>query len=244
MTTTNSKMLAVVLAGTAAAATFALYALPASAHPSVVHLNGDKTVVRTTNNSHTNNNLSVSANTGRNEAVGGRSGRGGDGGNAYRGRGGNGGNAGRSGNGGSVATGPATAYGTVQNNTNSNRVMVDDDCGCDLNTYRYWWLRDYNMTKVNLRNNASTNNTLRVSANTGDNTVSGGDTGRDGNGGHAFYSPIWYRWYYHYGNVGGNGGHSNTAGNGGSVRTGAAYADGLINNVENQNIVRTRRASN
>ena len=238
MTTTNSRLLAVALAGTAAAATFALYALPASAQTPVVHRGGDQTWVNISNSLHTSNNLNVSANTGRNAAVGGHSGRGGDGGDAYRGRGGNGGNSGRGGNGGSVVTGAATAYGTIQNNSNNNRITVDN-CGCDSSSTPPWRVRGRDLTMLSIITLSDTSNNLRVSANTGDNDVVGGNSGRGGDGGNALSSP-WYRWYYRYVNVGGNGGNSSLAGNGGSVRTGAAYADGLINNVENQNIIRTR----
>ncbi len=40
---------------------------------------------------------------------------------------------------------------------------------------------------------------------------------------------------------GGNGGNGQAGGEGGTVRTGPAYSDGLVTNVVNRNVVRVTR---
>jgi hypothetical protein len=251
-------MLAISLAGALAVATFSLYTFPASAF---MGGSGDRTTVRTDNQASVSNTVTVRANTGDNTANGGSGGSGEDGGNGgdaslgTGGNGGNGGSGGAGGAGGDIATGPAAAMGTVYNNVNSTDVTVEG-CGCNNTTPTIFSRFTYFDTNNNLRsvttdNNADVNNDLAVKAETGDNSVNGGRGGAGddgGNGGDAEGSRThsWNQWFTLW-NQGGNGGTGGTGGTGGAgatggtIRSGVATADGLVDNLVNRSVVHVQR---
>jgi len=238
MTNTVTRLSAIVLAGVVAAAAFGLYTFEVAAYQGGNHggNNGDRTDIEVENeNTTVSNNVSVTANTGGNEAEGGDGG--GNSGNRHH-RGGHGhnqnGNGGPGGDGGTIVTGAATAIGTVDNDVNSNRVVVEG-CGCDdqpvipyFHFFRFG--DDGKVIKIEAENEDTTvRNGLEVLANTGDNDADGGDGGSSGKSrGHH----PWMMWFHQYNQNDASGG------DGGTIRTGVAYADGLITNVVNRNVVR------
>lgn len=258
MTQRATRMLSTMLAGAVALATFSLYTFQASANYERGGQDGDSTSIHTENFASVTNNVSVDAKTGGNDAEGGDGGRGGDGGNASRGTGGAGGNGGRGGDGGSVVSGAATAYGTIYNDVNSTRVVVEG-CGCEddqpaSNFNRFMYFNqdeDGDMIRVSTRNTAYLTNNLDVDAKTGNNDADGGEGGNGDDGGNAGDQHgkrsskqswnLWFDWYNT--SNGGNGGNGGVGGNGGTVRSGAAYADGLVNSVVNNSVVRVTRGA-
>ncbi len=239
-----------------AAAVLGLYASAAYAggHQGHQRGGGDDTEIKTSNSAEVSNEVIVIANTGANNARGGDAGRGADGGSGSgsvmagisgisSNDGGNGGNGGRGGDGGTITTGAATAYGTIANDVNSNRIVVDG-CGCDEEpVIRHHHPRPDNGDgdlEIKTRNRASVESEMMVLANTGANDVDGGDGSRGGEGGNGYGA--WFTWFSMYSsNDGGNGGAGQAGGEGGTVRTGPAYSDGLVTNVVNRNVVRVTR---
>lgn len=213
---------------------------------------GDSTTVRSLNNATVTNNVTITAKTGHNDALGGTGYDGGIGGNASSrsngsATGGDGGNGGRGGDGGTVTTGAATAVGTVYNEVNTSRTVVES-CGCDededeiIPIFRQGFGNGDEQTVVN-HNRASVLNTLAVEAKTGDNDVSGGEGGSGDAGGNARVGQSWHGWWSWWNNStstanGGDGGNGGNGGIGGTVRTGESYADGLITNIINRNVIR------
>lgn len=207
---------------------------------------GDDTTVTSSNEAEVTNTLNVSARTGDNVARGARGGHGGDAGDA-RGRnatGGNGGNGGLGGNGGEISTGDAGAIGTIDNNINTNNVQVEG-CGCDNDVPLFrGFFGGSDDTTVTSRNRASVRNNLSVTADTGNNNVSGGEGSGGGEGGDATARSWshWWNWFYGMGEGqaadGGNGGSGGRGGDGGTIETGESAADGMIVNVINRNIIR------
>lgn len=238
MTKATIRLSAIMLASILAVTTFALYA-------SLAHADrgndrdrgddGDTTEIKVENDdTRVSNDVSVTANTGGNDANGGDTGQGGNqpprrgGLNLFGGQGGNG----SGGDGGTITTGAATAYGTVMNDVNNNRVVVEG-CGCDEGSRMDFLHRlfqkddDGKNLEIEIENeDTKVRNELDVRANTGRNDANGGDAR---NGGSNNFNP-WTLWFGHH--------PDNDAGAGGTIRTGGAYADGLITNVVNRNVVR------
>ena len=95
-------------------------------------------------------------------------------------------------------------------------------------------------TRVSNSNSATVINNVEVEAETGDNDAEGGEGDDGGNArSSSSYRGLWHWW----GNYGGNatGGNGGNGGNGGTINTGAANADGLVNNVVNRNVTRVTR---
>ncbi len=240
MTKAVSRLLAIILAVILAAATYSLFVTATYAYDRDRGNDGDRTEIEVENEgTSVSNDVSVSANTGKNDANGGDSRQGGEQAGMPRPGGlslqllppmsGGGGSAGSGGDGGTIVTGDATAYGTVMNDVNNNRVVVEG-CGCDEDyrpDFLHFFSRDNDKKlEIEVENEGtSVENDLRVKANTGRNDANGGDS-RGG----ASYNP-WMMWFGHH--TGDNDG-----GNGGTIRTGVAYADGLVTNVLNRNVVR------
>lgn len=240
MTNTVSRLSAVILAGILAAVAFNLYTFNASANYGGDRGNdGDRTEINIENeDTEVENEMSVTANTGGNRADGGDSGQGGGqkpphpgGLTIFQMPEGQGGNAGPGGDGGTINTGAATAYGTVYNDVNSSRVVVEG-CGCEegsrLSFMHMFLSRDDGKNlEIGIENeDTEVENELDVLANTGRNSANGGDS----RGGGSSFSP-WTMWFGHF--MGEEGG-----GDGGTIRTGGAYADGFISNVVNRSVVR------
>ena len=242
MTTTKNTLFATATA--AAIVLTALFFTTATASADYSR-GGDDTRVSNSNSATVINNVEVEAETGDNDAEGGE----GDDGGYASARGGNatGGNGGRGGNGGSITTGSAIAIGTVNNDVNSNDTTVDS-CGCEddepaqMQYRRFPSFGGNNGDDVNVsnRNRANVTNNLEVEAETGDNDAEGGEGDDGGNArSSSSYRGLWHWW----GNYGGNatGGNGGNGGNGGTINTGAANADGLVNNVVNRNVTRVTR---
>jgi len=249
MTRTTTQLFTAAVAGAAALATFSLYTFPAAAYES--HYGGgegDRTTIRTSSEAEVMNQVVVTANTGDNNTNGGSGGYGGDGGDATRGDAGRGGVGGRGGDGGTITTGDATAIGTVSNDINSTTVTVDP-CGCEddqiMDRFFFFDFGDDGRTslRINTENSAGIMNDLTVAANTGRNEAVGGSGGYGGDGGDAeeHHTRSWTQWF-NWWNQGGTGGDSGAGGGGaagGTIRTGAALADGLVTNVVNRTVVRS-----
>lgn len=247
-------MWGVLVALVAAIATFSLYTFNASAFVQSPQQNnrGDEegVEIEVENRAYVSNEVSVEAKTGHNEAEGGNGGRGDDGGDASKGVAGVGGNGGRGGDGGTVNSGQATAYGTIYNDVNSTRVSVEG-CGCDeplMGRYMYFPMlrgdQEEQPIEVDVENSAHLRNALGVDAKTGGNEVDGGDGGSGDDGGDARSRSyrswnMWFSWLQ--GSSGGAGGNGGAGAPGGTVRSGDAYADGLLNNLVNETIVRVHR---
>lgn len=235
MTNTVTRLSAIVLATLLAATTFSLYVFEASANQNHHRGGGgDKTEIELENkDTKVVNNVSVTANTGGNNADGGDSGdRNRRGPISLRFPGGHGSHAGPGGDGGTITTGAATAIGTVHNDVNNNRVIVEG-CGCDddgpMDRFSRFFRFDKNgkVLEIESENKGTTvRSTLDVKANTGRNSVEGGDSR---GGGSPIFNP-WSLWFGHHGDHGG--------GDGGTIRTGTAHADGLVTNIVNRNVVR------
>lgn len=197
--------------------------------------------VSSSNSASVLNAVVVGANTGYNTVAGGNTGKGGNGGDASgkNANGGHGGTSGSSNNEAIIGTGNAAAIGTVNNNINSNRTKVTTNCGCEN---RHSKGGDITVAS---QNEAEVGNVLGVDANTGDNAVLGGTTGKAGNGGDASASShSWSKWSSHHNKGGANAGHGgNTGGtnNVAVVLTGESVADGLVVNVVNRNVTRVAR---
>lgn len=256
MTTTTYRSWAIAVALAAAFATFSLYTLQASADMQQRPQRGDDegTSIRTSNQASVSNTVEVEAKTGGNEAEGGDGGRGGSGGDAKDGNGGAGGSGGAGGAGGAITTGVATAIGTVYNDVNNTRVVVEG-CGCDdempniFSRYMYFDRdNDGNTLRISTRNSASVSNDLEVEAMTGGNEVDGGDGGSGGSGGDAGDRHhrsdrswnLWFSWF-NSSDDGGAGGNGGAGGAGGTILTGDARADGLVDNSVNYTVVRSLR---
>lgn len=250
MSHTMSRTLTISLAVLTAMAVFSLYTLEASAdRGGRGGDDGDSTSVYTSNQASVSNSVSIDAKTGGNEAEGGDGGRGGDGGDASQGTGGDGGNGGRGGDGGTVETGEATALGSIYNDVNYTRVLVEG-CGCDDDDEPNLFSRffffgngdDGDRIKVTTRNDASVSNDLDVDAKTGYNEVDGGEGGDGDDGGdvrsrNSRSWSLWFNWWNND-NTGGAGGNGGVGGNGGTVRSGEAYAAGDATNLINTTVVR------
>ena len=173
----------------------------------------------------------MTANTGGNRADGGDSGQAGPM-RPQKGPGGQSGQAGPGGDGGTINTGDATAYGTVYNDVNSSRVVVEG-CGCEegsrLSFMHMFFSRDNDGKRLEIgieNEDTEVETELDVLANTGRNSANGGDS----RGGGSSFNP-WAMWFGH--NMPQAGG-----GDAGTIRTGGAYADGLISNIVNRSVVR------
>ncbi|MCA9363051.1 hypothetical protein KC851_01905 [Candidatus Kaiserbacteria bacterium] len=240
MTTTKSftRLLAIMFAAVLAVATFSLYTLEASADRGNRGGDDNGTEIEIENSARVSNDVQVTAKTGGNEADGGDSGDRDRGGKPMTLRfpgGQSSGNAGPGGDGGTITTGAASAIGTVYNDVNNTRVTVEG-CGCEEGS-RYHFLSrfsrdndDDESLEVDVENRAKVRNELDVTAKTGGNEAEGGDS----NGGGSNYSP-WHHWL----NLMNPGG-----GDGGTIRTGAAYADGMVTNLLNHSVVRVDRGGN
>lgn len=260
--TTTHKATAATLIAALALAVLMLFASTASADFRRGDDGGDSTTVENTNSATVNNTVEIEAETGDNTARGDDGGRGGYGGDA-RGDGaigGDGGNGGRGGDGGTVTTGAATAFGDLLNDVNYNLTEIEG-CGCDddeggWNPF-FFFGRDRDQDdggdriRVENDNSATVNNDFEVEAETGDNNVSGDDGGKGGSGGDASMGhdrqrtlrsfSLWFNWWDDDEAVGGAGGNGGAGGAGGTVRTGEAYADGVLTNYVNHNITRIDR---
>lgn len=188
--------------------------------------NGSDVTVDNSSSANVTNTVTVSADTGHNNATGGEGDDGGNGGDTSGS--GNGGHGGNGGNGGwaLVTTGHASAGSSVSNTVNSNRTTIDL-CGCaDLG----------DVTVNNHNNNTSVTNTVRVTANTGYNTANGGDGEDGGNGGDvrsSHHKSFW--WTPSTSGNGGAGGNGGTGGDG-QITTGSAFSFSHVANVVNTNI--------
>lgn len=258
MTNTVTRLSAIILAGVVAAAAFSLYAFDASAQtqrPGGDHQrgdDGDRTEIEVENEGTTvSNNVTVKANTGGNDANGGDGDDGGNGGDARDGNGGNGGRGGNGAAGGLITTGPADAYGTVYNDVNNNRVVVEG-CGCDDDNdmplyHRFFHFdKDGKVLKIEVENErTAVRNALDVKANTGYNDANGGDGDDGGNGGDAGDRRSHHSWFHWFSNQdnGGNGGAGGNGAAAGTIRTGVATAEGHTTSYVNTNVVRVLRGA-
>lgn len=259
--TTTHKATAAALVATLALAVLLLFAGTASADYRGGGDSGDSTSVHNMNTATVENTVEVEAKTGDNTARGDDGGRGGYGGDVHGddAMGGAGGNGGRGGDGGTITTGAAAAFGSILNDINYNYTEIAG-CGCDDEEMYNPFLmfrRTYNKNdddgeriRVENMNTAMVGNDLEVEAETGDNDVNGGDGGKGGGGGDVMGTKertmrsfsLWFNWW---GNddeaVGGDGGNGGAGGYGGTIRTGDAYADGMLDNYVNHNVTRIDR---
>ncbi|MEN9922012.1 MAG: hypothetical protein RL097_288 [Candidatus Parcubacteria bacterium] len=246
MNTSISRALTAILASGLAVTIFSIYTYQAAAF--MGSGDEDRTEIRTENKADVHNDVSVVAKTGSNEAEGGEGGDGEEGGDATRGTAGAGGHGGRGGDGGAITTGVASALGTIYNDVNSTRIVVEG-CGCDedpvLSRFMHFGAeRDH--LDIHTKNEAQVHNGLVVEAKTGHNEVDGGDGGDGEEGGDAgdrHSRNAWMNWFSWWNdeNTGGAGGNGGAGGYGGTVETGNAVSDGLIDNIINNTVVRTSR---
>ena len=239
MTKTVTRLTAIILATMLAATTFSLYTFQASAdwggHEDRGD-DGDKTEIEIKNQAQVSTRVSVTANTGGNSVDGGDSGDFGHGMiMPMRTPGGHSdGDAGPGGDGGNIYTGAATAYGTVFGDINSSDVTVEG-CGCEQGSRFYFISRMFSYDsenskkiEIDIENKADVRTNLDVMANTGRNSAEGGDSSGDGS---SSYNP-WAMWFGH------NMDQDEGGGDGGTIRSGPAYADGYISGVINRSVVR------
>lgn len=173
--------------------------------------------VSTSNSASVSNTVSSSANTGNNSAYGG------DASNNVSGKNGlNGMNEANGGQGGVIATGDAAALSSIANQVNTNKTVVDKDCGCKGDV------------DVKTTSSASVANSVNTISNTGNNVVVGGDASNSVEGGS-------YSWYKkHSKSSSKNGGNTANGGMGGTIVTGAALAGTEVVNVVNTNVTRVK----
>ncbi len=245
----NTKSMLIV--GSIVTLSMLAFVSPASADRSSSKSTGSNTssvTVSTENNAFVLNEVVVVASTGNNNIDGGNTGRAGNGGDAKgsRANAGDGGTSGSSSNDGAIGTGDATAIGTVQNDINSNRTNVTIDCGCVSKKGK----NDKNSDKLVVwtGNNAVLANGLAVAAETGNNDIDGGTTGKAGNGGDATSNDNKSkdkRDNKKNSTTGaanaGNGGNTGSTDNYGTIVTGDSLSDGLVVNVVNRNVTRVAR---
>jgi hypothetical protein len=229
-TTYSSTKMMLIIGSVVAIAAFAM-----TSSASAWYYSSDDIDVRSGNSAVVVNDAIVTSNTGHNAVAGGDTRHAGSGGDARGGdaTGGNGGNSGAAGDGGSITTGAAEAWGTINNDVNRNNTVVTTDCGCNGN----------GDVDVRSHNRANVVNWLGVDSNTGGNLVAGGTSGVGGEGGDAVARSSMWNYYYMTNTgtaTGGEGGNSGSAGDGGAIRTGAAFSNGFVGNIVNRNVTRVQ----
>ncbi len=253
MAHTMSKAVAAMLAVVVAATAMVAFTAPAEAFfGGFGKSSSDKEVkVEVSNSATVSNEMKVEAETGDNDADGGDGEEGGNGGDVRgAGRGGNGGNGGHGAAGGAIVTGYAEAIGTISNDVNDTKTVINDGCGCEERGRKGRGGDDE--TKVKVNNTATVQNGMEVEAETGDNDANGGDGEEGGNGGDVEgvdEKPVYKSFDRFFswkkgGDTKGKGGHGGNGGHGaegGAILTGTAVADGLITNVVNRTVTRINR---
>jgi hypothetical protein len=246
-----------ILVGLTTAALVASLAIPALAKKGGGMSNSDDIIVTNNNCAFVNNSVTVTADTGDNDANGGIGSSGGAGGNAdynanmggaQTNSGGNGGAGGAGGNGGSIVTGDAESYVYLGNQVNDTKTVVDA-CACDDESESCgmcgWWYQsdddDYKGDiKVTNNNHAMIMNSVSAVADTGDNVADHNwnkDCHHQPGGCYGFYWPS----NSNQTNDAGNGGKGGEGGSGGSIKTGDAWAGAEVVNVVNSVVTRIYR---